>query len=136
MIKIQITSRKCFQNKRVLDNRHNQHGVLFLYLLGPSWSWSHCVWNYTSNCLCNQSLSPLTLWVWTTLRRDVLHATLCDKVCQGPAAGRWFSPVTPVSSTNKTDYHDITEILLKVTLNTIKQKQKLYIYQGRFFSFI
>jgi hypothetical protein len=30
--------------------------------------------------------------------------------------GRWFPPV---SSTNKTDSHDITEILLKVTLNTI-----------------
>jgi hypothetical protein len=26
----------------------------------------------------------------------------------------------PVSSTNKTDRHDITEILLKVALNTIK----------------
>ena len=31
-------------------------------------------------------------------------------------AGKWFSLV---SSTNKTDYHDITEILLKVALNTI-----------------
>jgi hypothetical protein len=31
----------------------------------------------------------------------------------------WISPGTPVSSTNKTDCHDITEILLKVTLNTI-----------------
>ena len=29
--------------------------------------------------------------------------------------------VPPVSSTNKTDCHDITEILLKVALNTIKQ---------------
>ena len=29
------------------------------------------------------------------------------------------TPSTPVSSTNKTDRHDITEILLKVTLNTI-----------------
>jgi hypothetical protein len=28
---------------------------------------------------------------------------------------------TPVSSINKTDCHDITEILLKVVLNTIKQ---------------
>jgi hypothetical protein len=36
-------------------------------------------------------------------------------------AGRWFSPGSPVSSTNKTDRHDITEILLKVALNTIKQ---------------
>jgi len=30
--------------------------------------------------------------------------------------GRWFSPV---SSTNKTDHHDITEILLNVALKTI-----------------
>jgi hypothetical protein len=32
-----------------------------------------------------------------------------------------FSPGPPVSSTNKTDSHVITEILLKVALNTIKQ---------------
>ena len=32
--------------------------------------------------------------------------------------GRWFSPDTPVSSTNKTDRHDIAKILLKVALNT------------------
>ena len=30
-----------------------------------------------------------------------------------------FSPGTPVSSTNKTDPHDTTEILLKVELNTL-----------------
>ena len=35
----------------------------------------------------------------------------------------WFSPGRPVSSTNKTERHDITEILLKVALNTIKQKK-------------
>jgi hypothetical protein len=34
---------------------------------------------------------------------------------------RWFSPGTQVTSTNKTDRHDITEILLKVAFNTIKQ---------------
>ena len=33
----------------------------------------------------------------------------------------WFSPDTLVSSTNKTDCHDITEILLKVALNTNNQ---------------
>jgi hypothetical protein len=33
--------------------------------------------------------------------------------------GRWFTPGTPVSSTNKTDSDYITEILLKVGLNTI-----------------
>jgi len=32
-----------------------------------------------------------------------------------------FSPGTPVSSTNKTDRHNITEILLKVALSSIKQ---------------
>jgi hypothetical protein len=35
--------------------------------------------------------------------------------------GRWFSPGTPVSYTNKTDRNDITEILLKVVLNAINQ---------------
>jgi hypothetical protein len=30
------------------------------------------------------------------------------------AAGQWFSLGTPVSSTNKTDSHDIAKILLKV----------------------
>ena len=32
---------------------------------------------------------------------------------------QWFSPGTPVSSTNKTDSHDINEILLKVAVNTL-----------------
>ena len=34
-------------------------------------------------------------------------------------AGRWFSPCSPVSSTNKTDCNDMTEILLKGALYTI-----------------
>jgi hypothetical protein len=33
----------------------------------------------------------------------------------------WLSLGTPVSSTNKTDRHDIAEILLKMALNTINQ---------------
>jgi uncharacterized membrane protein len=41
---------------------------------------------------------------------SILYTTLGDKVCQRLAVGRWFSPSTPVSSTNKTDRHDITEI--------------------------
>jgi len=40
--------------------------------------------------------------------------------------GWWFCPGTPVYSTNKTDCHDIAEILLKVALNTINQTN-LYI---------
>ena len=45
--------------------------------------------------------------------------TLYYKVCQRLVASLCFSPSTPVSSTNKTDRQDITEILLKVVLNTI-----------------
>ena len=46
-----------------------------------------------------------------------------DKVRQCFALDRWFSLSPPVSSTNKTDRHDITEILLKVALSTIKPNQ-------------
>jgi len=38
-----------------------------------------------------------------------------------PITAKVTSPGTPVSSTNKTDRHNIAEILLKVELNTIKQ---------------
>jgi hypothetical protein len=41
--------------------------------------------------------------------------------------GWWFSPGPPVSSTNKTDCHDITEKLLKVALNTIKPNQTKFV---------
>ena len=41
---------------------------------------------------------------------------LCDKVYQLLTAGLWFSPGTPVSSTNKSDRHDITEIVLNTIL--------------------
>jgi hypothetical protein len=43
-----------------------------------------------------------------------VDTTLCDKVCQWLATGLWFSLGTPVSSTNNTNRHDITEILLKM----------------------
>jgi hypothetical protein len=36
-------------------------------------------------------------------------------------AAWWFSPGPPVFLTNKTDRNDITEILLKVASNAIKQ---------------
>jgi hypothetical protein len=69
-------------------------------------------------------LSPQKLWVRIPLRRGVLDATLSDTVCQWLATGRWFSSGASVSSTNKIDRHDITEILLKVGLNTITANPK------------
>ena len=86
-------------------------------LKGLSWSWSYGSWIY--NYICNQCLSPLTLWVRTPIRRGVLDTTLYDKVCQWLSTGRWFSYGYPVSSINKTDRHNVNEILLKVVLNTI-----------------
>jgi hypothetical protein len=87
--------------------------VIPLNEMGPSWSHGSWIYNY----LCNQCILPLPLRVRIPLRRGVLDTTPCDKVCQWVAAGRWFSPV---SFSNKTDRHDIGEILLKVALNTIK----------------
>ena len=54
----------------------------------------------------------------TTMWNSVLDTTLCDEVCQRLAASWWFSRGAPVSSTNKTERHDMIEILLKVALNT------------------
>ena len=62
--------------------------------------------------LCNQCLPPLKLWVRTPLRRDVFDTTLCDSFCTRSVIFSCFF-------TNKTLPRHITEILLKVALNTI-----------------
>jgi hypothetical protein len=49
----------------------------------------HMVVGFTTN-LCNQCLSPLTLWVQIPLRWCVLDASLCEKKIQGLVTGRWF----------------------------------------------
>jgi hypothetical protein len=66
-------------------------------------SYCSCIYSY----LCNRCLSPLTLWVRIPPRRGVLDATLCNKVCQWLATGRWFSPDTPVFSTDKPHHFPI-----------------------------
>jgi hypothetical protein len=48
-----------------------------------------------------------------------------DQVYQLLAHGRWFSPGISASSTTKSGRHDIAEILLKVTLSTIKSINKI-----------
>jgi len=90
--------------------------------MGPS-DRDHMVVVFATNYLYmwNQWLSPLKFEFEPRSWGGVLDTTLCDKIGQWLAIGRWFSPGTPVSSTNKTDCHDITEILLTVALNTINQ---------------
>jgi hypothetical protein len=94
----------------------NHYYRMTTFKIETSWPWSYGGWIY--NYLCNRCLTPLMFWVQIPL--NARGTTLCDKVCQWLAEGQWFSQGTPVSSTNKTDCHDITEILLKVTLITIK----------------
>ena len=97
---------------------------------GRSWPWLYgsLIYNYL------YAISAYHHWCCafeSRSGRGVQHYMI--KVCQWHATGQWFSPGPPVSSTNKTDCHDITEILFKVTLNTIKQtknkhKHRCYIY--------
>jgi hypothetical protein len=68
-----------------------------------------------------QSVPITDHWCWefeSRPKRGVQHNVI--KVCQWLETGRWFSSGPPISSTTKTDRHDITEILWKVALNTIK----------------
>ena len=62
----------------------------------------------------------------TNLRSDIIEIQhyVIQFVSNLRQTGRWFSPGPSVSSTNKTDHHDINEILLKVALSTNKQTNK------------
>ena len=97
-----------------------------LYRRGLSWSWSYGSWIY--NYMCNQCFSTLTLWVWIPFRRGVQHYMLTF-VILWLAGGLWLSSGTPVSSTNKTDRHEIIAIMLKVMLNTITLILYFFMYQ-------
>ena len=48
-------------------------------------------------------------------------------------AGCWFSPGTLFSSCNKTDHHDITEILLKVALHHSPNNYICILWESRQF---
>ena len=87
---------------------------LFTLYLGLSW-----IYNY----LCNQCLSPLSLWVrFLLMARCTRYNIIWSSLFVSDA---WVSPGTPNSSTNKSNYLDITEILLRVVLNTITLKYRL-----------
>ena len=111
-------------------------GIFLFFVICIRLVWSilylnfYCVWlsrsygSWIYNYLCNQchfsyEFKPYSRW-------SVLNATLCDKICQSLATCQWFSPGTLVSSTNKTDCHDIAEILLKMALNAISQNLTLF----------
>jgi hypothetical protein len=59
-------------------------------------------------------MATLIIKIFLILKNLMYHET------QLLATDRWFSQGTLVSSTNKTDCHDITEKLLKAALSTKK----------------
>ena len=104
-------------------------GKLFSHVrscLGDHRDRDRMVVGFTTTYMCNPCLSPLMLWVWVSIRaRCTQHYVI--KFCQWLATGRWNSLGHLISSTNTTDSHDITEILLKVALNTSKQTGVVYV---------
>jgi hypothetical protein len=87
------------------------------------WWWRHHIdqWIYKFTTewgkqRVNIVIFSLTTSVWIYCESIFI---LCDKDCQWLMTCRLFSTVTPISSTNKTDSHDITEIMLQMALNTI-----------------
>jgi hypothetical protein len=80
---------------------------------GLSSSWSSC-YNHIDNSWTKCLYCVFGKWNYATINGSVVWANENSDL-----TSRWFSPGTPVSSTNKTGLHDIIEILLKVALNTI-----------------
>ena len=79
--------------------------------------WPYVLSIFKSYCYLN--IQELKLEFESRSWRGILNTKLCDKVCQWFATGRWFSPGTPISSTNKIDRYNITELLLKMALSAI-----------------
>ena len=96
----------------------------------------------TKDCIQFLNDPPMYMMWYNNSQRDESTLTLenCDlefrsgwgvqhyviKFVSDLRTGRWFSPGPPVSSTNKTYHHYITEILLKVTSITIKQTKTYF----------
>ena len=96
--------------------------------------WQNTLWFILLMCwvvvvvvvwLLNLQLPMQSVPVTNEVEKSNLTQARCTRynimwLGQWSATGRWFSSSTPpVSTTNKTDRHDITEILLKVLLFAI-----------------
>jgi hypothetical protein len=111
-------------NIAFLDHHGNQFIHIQLYSncsQGRHWLRAYGSWIYSY--LCNKCLWPLKFESCSW--RGVL-TKIWDEVCQRLATGRWFSPGTRASSTNKTDCYDITEILLKVVIKHHKPTVSIF----------
>ena len=98
---------------------------ILLFSKGPlaPWTLSYGSWIY--NYLCNRCLSPLILWVRSRSERCVQHYVI-KFVGNLGELGRWFSPSTPVSSTNKTDLHGYNWNIIESGVKHHKTKSNLF----------
>ena len=128
-----------FSDILTLQDKHN-----ICTLLVKNQFYLYSLWNKQENIASQRLIFPpkchhvrdcMVVWFITTYAISAYHHWCCEfepcsggmfsiqhyviKVCLWLVADRWISPGTLVSSTNKTDCHNITEILLKVALNTI-----------------
>jgi hypothetical protein len=88
---------------------------------GASGSWSYAYWIY--NYLCNQCLSPLKSEVWILLTVRCTRYNIMWKSLSVTWDKSVVFSVYSVSSTNKSDLHISTEILLKEAINAIALHQ-------------
>ena len=82
-----------------------------------------CIWNvaFKSDLQLPVQSVPITTKVVSSnpVQGEVYSIQHYLIKLQWLVTGRWFSPGTPFSSSDKTDCHDIIELLLKRALNTI-----------------
>jgi hypothetical protein len=99
----------CISAKHATQRRKSKSGWLRIRIMSPSWA----IYLSAECCFSDLTLCKFNLACHSW--RGVFETILCDKVCQGLATGQRFSPGTMVFSTNKTDRHDIIEIMLNPT---------------------
>jgi hypothetical protein len=101
------------------------HCIICNFLRGLSWSSSYGTWIY--NYLCNQCLSSLTLCVQA--RCTIIQHYVIKFVSDLRQVGGFLRVLRfPLDTNigNKTDRHDITEILLNVALSSIPSSFSTY----------
>ena len=119
MFFLMLKHRFCWKSQyNKLSNMFKILLLVFTYMYNVFIPASGCVDRGPSTLLCPVAYDAVktTLVLWDHF---LLYTTLFDNGCQWLAAGVWFSQGTLVSSTNKTDRHDVTEILLKVAFKTV-----------------
>ena len=79
--------------------------------------WSYGSWIY--NYLCNRWLSPLKLWVRIPLMAECTWYNIMWESLLVTCGISVVYLCTSVCSANKAERHDIAEVVLQVTLNTI-----------------